>query len=84
MRKNLFVQYVDSIHEGGKLHQNYVQYVKLEQKSSKKMKGEMVWADEHRIGVAKGVDEEILEGLRANFVGECTEVGNVLSNEPSS
>ena len=39
------------------------------------MKGEMKWADEHRIGVAAGVDEEILEGLRANFVGECTEVG---------
>lgn len=37
--------------------------------------GDMKWADEHRIGLAKGVDEEILEGLRANFVGECTEIG---------
>ena len=37
------------------------------------MKGEMNWADEHRIGVAQGVDEEIVEGLRANFTGECTE-----------
>lgn len=35
----------------------------------------LAWADEHRIGVAKGVDPEILEGLRANFNGECTEVG---------
>ena len=43
------------------------------------MKGEMVWADEHRIGAAQGVDEEILEGLRANFVGECTEVGMYLA-----
>lgn len=43
------------------------------------MKGEMKWADEHRIGVAAGVDEEILEGLRANFVGECTEVGMYLA-----
>lgn len=33
------------------------------------------WSDEHVIGVAKGVDPEILEGLRANFMGECTEVG---------
>ena len=33
------------------------------------------YADEHRIGVAKDVDPEILEGLRANFLGECTEVG---------
>ena len=43
------------------------------------MAGERVWADEHRIGVAKGVDEEILEGLRANFTGECTEVGMYLA-----
>ena len=43
------------------------------------MKGEMVWADEHRIGVAQGVDEEIIEGLRANFTGECTEVGMYLA-----
>lgn len=36
---------------------------------------EMVWADEHRIGIAKDIDTEIIEGLRANFMGECTEVG---------
>ncbi len=41
--------------------------------------GEMAWADEHVIGVAKGVDPEILEGLRANFAGECTEVGMYLA-----
>lgn len=39
----------------------------------------MTWADEHRIGVAAGVDEEILEGLRLNFTGECTEVGMYLA-----
>ena len=43
------------------------------------MDGERVWADEHRIGVAQGVDEEIVEGLRANFTGECTEVGMYLA-----
>ena len=37
------------------------------------------YADEHRIGVAKDVDSEILEGLRANFVGECSEVGMYLA-----
>ena len=37
------------------------------------------WADEHRIGVAKDVDPEVLEGLRANFMGECTEVGMYLA-----
>ena len=41
--------------------------------------GKLAWADEHRIGVAVGVDEEILEGLRANFTGECTEVGMYLA-----
>ncbi|QWR76530.1 NADH peroxidase [Candidatus Magnetomonas plexicatena] len=37
------------------------------------------WADEHRIGVAKSVDKEIIEGLKANFMGECTEVGMYLA-----
>jgi rubrerythrin len=39
----------------------------------------MAWAAEHVVGVAKGVSEEILEGLRANFQGECTEVGMYLA-----
>ena len=43
------------------------------------MKGELNWADEHRIGVGQGLDDEILEGLRANFMGECTEVGMYLA-----
>lgn len=37
------------------------------------------WADEHSIGVAEGLDEEVVEGLRANFTGECTEVGMYLA-----
>ncbi|OQY08165.1 MAG: reverse rubrerythrin [Desulfobacteraceae bacterium 4572_123] len=41
--------------------------------------GEFTWADGHVIGVAKDVDKEILEGLRANFTGECTEVGMYLA-----
>ena len=43
------------------------------------MKGELNWADEHRIGVAQGVDEDIIQDLRANFVGECSEVGMYLA-----
>ena len=39
----------------------------------------MAWADEHRLGVAKDVDAEILEGLKAHFNGECTEVGMYLA-----
>ncbi|MDR3288751.1 MAG: NADH peroxidase [Peptococcaceae bacterium] len=41
--------------------------------------GSLIWADEHRIGVAKDVDPEVLEGLRANFTGECTEIGMYLA-----
>ena len=37
------------------------------------------WAAEHVLGVAKGVDKEILDGLRANFEGECSEVGMYLA-----
>ncbi|MCM1055435.1 MAG: NADH peroxidase [Bacteroides sp.] len=40
---------------------------------------ELVYADEHRVGVAKDVDPEILEGLRMNFTGECSEVGMYLA-----
>ena len=39
----------------------------------------LVFADEHRLGVAKDVDPEIVEGLRQNFMGECTEVGMYLA-----
>ena len=39
----------------------------------------MSWACEHELGVAKGVDPEILEGLRAHFAGECSEVGMYLA-----
>ena len=39
---------------------------------------ERSWAAEHVVGVAKDVPEEILEGLRANFTGECSEVGMYL------
>ena len=42
---------------------------------------EMTWAAEHVVGVGKaeGVPAEIIEGLRANFNGECTEVGMYLA-----
>jgi len=45
----------------------------------KQEEGKMEWADQHVVGVAKGVDPEIIEGLRANFEGECTEVGMYLA-----
>ncbi len=40
---------------------------------------EKTWAAEHVVGVAKGVREDILADLRANFAGECSEVGMYLA-----
>lgn len=37
------------------------------------------WAAEHVIGIAKDVDPRVIEGLKANFTGECTEVGMYLA-----
>ena len=42
-------------------------------------KGERAWAAEHVVGVAKGCPQEIIDGLRANFAGECSEVGMYLA-----
>lgn len=39
----------------------------------------LVYACEHVVGAAKGVDSEIIEGLRTNFNGECMEVGMYLA-----
>ena len=39
----------------------------------------LTWADEHKIGVTEDIDSELIEDLRANFIGECTEVGMYLA-----
>ncbi len=44
-----------------------------------KQEGDMTWAAEHVVGVAKGVSEDIIADLRANFQGECSEVGMYLA-----
>ena len=41
--------------------------------------GELTWAAEHVVGVAAGAPEDIINDLRANFNGECTEVGMYLA-----
>lgn len=41
--------------------------------------GDKTWAAEHVVGVAKGVREDILQDLRDNFNGECSEVGMYLA-----
>ncbi|NME82716.1 NADH peroxidase [Clostridium sp. SM-530-WT-3G] len=41
--------------------------------------GKRTWACEHVVGIAEGVSDDILADLRANFEGECTEVGMYLA-----
>ena len=45
----------------------------------KEQAGEREWAAEHVVGVAQGVSEDIIKDLRANFEGECSEVGMYLA-----
>ncbi len=40
---------------------------------------ELTWADEHKIGIANGLDEEVVGGLKDHFNGECKEVGMYLA-----
>lgn len=48
-------------------------------KFNKVEEGTKTYVTEHEVGVAKGVDAEVLQGLRDNFNGECTEVGMYLA-----
>ena len=41
--------------------------------------GDLVFADEHRVGITEGIDPKIIEGLHQNFTGECSEVGMYLA-----
>ncbi len=45
----------------------------------KEQTGGLEWASEHVVGVAKGASEDIIADLRANFQGECSEVGMYLA-----
>lgn len=45
----------------------------------KKQDSDMTWASEHVVGVAQGAPEDIIADLRANFEGECSEVGMYLA-----
>ena len=67
------------VHEGNEAPEFCPQCKAPASKFNEQKVGETVWADEHVVGVANGVDPEIIEGLRANFTGECTEVGMYLA-----
>lgn len=67
------------IHEGDAAPESCPQCQAPASKFVVKEEGALQWADEHRIGVAKDIDPEVYEGLKMNFMGECTEVGMYLA-----
>ncbi|MCF0149939.1 MAG: NADH peroxidase [Firmicutes bacterium] len=67
------------VHEGDQAPEACPQCKVPADKFNKMEETAMAWAAEHVVGVAKGVDPEIVEGLRANFEGECSEVGMYLA-----
>ncbi|OPY92100.1 MAG: Reverse rubrerythrin-1 [Syntrophaceae bacterium PtaU1.Bin231] len=67
------------VHQGDTAPENCPQCKAPASKFKEQSASEMTWADEHAVGVARGVDAGILEGLRMNFTGECTEVGMYLA-----
>ena len=66
------------VHEGDAAPEKCPQCKAPASKFTEQKEG-MTWAAEHVVGVAEGVREDILMDLRANFTGECTEVGMYLA-----
>ena len=80
MKKKFICTVCGYVHEGDAAPEFCPQCKQPRSKFKEVVEGEaMTWADEHVIGVAKGVDPEVLEGLRAHFSGECSEVGMYLA-----
>ena len=67
------------IHEGDSAPEKCPQCKVPAEKFVEMDETKLTWAAEHVVGVAKGVDADIIAGLKANFEGECTEVGMYLA-----
>ena len=77
--KKFVCQVCGYVHEGDEAPDFCPQCKAPKSKFVEQAAGELTYADEHRVGVAKDVDAEIVEGLRMNFNGECSEVGMYLA-----
>ena len=66
------------VHEGDTAPE-FCPVCKVPASKFEEQKGELTWAAEHVIGVAQGSSEDIMMDLRANFEGECSEVGMYLA-----
>jgi rubrerythrin len=67
------------VHEGIGAPDNCPVCKAVKEKFNEKTDENLAWADEHIIGVAQGVEQGIIDSLRMNFMGECTEVGMYLA-----
>ena len=67
------------VHEGDAAPERCPQCKVPADKFSKMEEDKLTWAAEHVIGVAEGAPEDIIMDLRANFEGECSEVGMYLA-----
>lgn len=66
------------VHEG-ETAPEFCPVCKVPAEKFKLQEKDMTWAAEHELGVAQGVREDIIKDLRANFEGECSEVGMYLA-----
>lgn len=66
-------------HEGSEPPQQCPQCQANKDKFMAAVEGKRDWADQHTVGIAKDVDPKVIEGLKNNFMGECTEVGMYLA-----
>ena len=68
------------VHQGAAAPEKCPQCGCVGSKFIEKKEESVSYATEHQIGIAgKDIDAEVLEGLKANFAGECTEVGMYLA-----
>ena len=67
------------IHEGDSAPERCPQCKVPTEKFNKVEENKLTWATEHVVGITEGVSEDIIKDLRANFEGECCEVGMYLA-----
>ncbi|MBQ9534957.1 MAG: NADH peroxidase [Clostridia bacterium] len=66
------------VHEGDEAP-DFCPQCKAPKEKFNEVSGDKTYACEHVVGVAEGAPADIIEGLRMNFNGECSEVGMYLA-----
>ena len=79
MKKKFVCTVCGYIHEGSEAPEKCPLCKAPASKFNELVDEELNFVTEHVIGVAKDVDPRVMEGLQANFIGECTEVGMYLA-----